>query len=184
MTTMNISIFGGTVPQPGSDAYQQAYTLGKLLGESGLTVLTGGYMGTMEAASRGAYEGGGHVIGVTCDEIESYRPIGPNPWVKEEWRRTTLRERIDTLVESCDAAIALPGGLGTLLEICMTWNMLVINALEPKPLILIGEGWKKTMETFFAELDGYVSMASKEYLAFAPNPKAALIYLEEFLDIK
>ena len=104
--------------------------------------------------------------------------------MKEEWRRTTLRERIDALVESCDAAIALPGGVGTLLEICMTWNLLVINALEPKPLILIGDGWKRTMETFFAELDGYVSMSSKEYLAFVPNPKTALIYLEEFLDIK
>ena len=79
-----ISVFGGSNPKPGSEAYQDAYELGTLLGQAGLTVLTGGYMGTMEATSRGANEAGGHVIGVTCDEIETFRPVGPNPWITEE----------------------------------------------------------------------------------------------------
>jgi uncharacterized protein (TIGR00730 family) len=180
---MKVSVFGGSNPKPGSKAYQQAYELGKLLGSAGLTVLTGGYMGTMEATSRGASEAGGHVIGVTCDEIEAYRPVGPNPWVAEEWRRKTLQTRIDALVENCDAAIALPGGVGTLLEICSTWNRLVINAIAPKPMILLGSGWQKTIETFFSTLGDYVAMENREYIAFAPDPEAALEIVNQFLGL-
>jgi len=51
--------------------------------------------GTMEAVSRGAAEAGGHVIGVTCEDIEKWRPIGANAWVKEEWRKKTLTERLE-----------------------------------------------------------------------------------------
>jgi uncharacterized protein (TIGR00730 family) len=180
---MKISVFGGSNPQPGSETYDTAYTLGKYLGTAGLTVMTGGYMGTMEATSKGAHEAGGHVIGVTCDEIESFRPIGHNQWVHEEWRTKTLQERIEVLVNECDAAIALPGGVGTLLEVGMTWNMLIINAINPKPLILIGNGWQKTMETFFKELGDYIPSYSKEFVAFAPTPKTAYTFLEKCLDL-
>lgn len=181
--TKKISVFGGSKPQPGSTAYQQAYELGQLLGSAGLTVLTGGYMGTMEATSRGASEAGGHVIGVTSEEIEAWRPMGPNPWVKEEWRCGSLRERLNMLVEHCDGAIALPGGVGTLLEICLTWNQLAIDAIEPKPMILVGEAWHKVMETFFTQLGDYVPMESREYLAFAPDPQTALELLRHFSDL-
>jgi uncharacterized protein (TIGR00730 family) len=178
-----ISVFGGSAPKPGTLAYQQAYELGKLLGGAGMTVLTGGYMGTMEAASRGASEAGGHVIGVTSNEIEAWRPIGPNAWVAEEWRCQTLNERLNMLVERCDAAIALPGGIGTLLEIALTWNQLVIDIIEPKPMILLGSSWHKVMETFFAELGDYVSINDRQYLAFAPDPQAALELLTNFLGL-
>ena len=179
-----ISVFGGSSPKPGSEAYQDAYELGTLLGQAGLTVLTGGYMGTMEATSRGANEAGGHVIGVTCDEIETFRPIGPNPWITEEWRRETLRERLATLIENCDAAIALPGGVGTLLEICLCWNEVAIHALKPKPIILMGPQWRTVMETFFTQLGSYVALQNREFIAYTPNPAATYELLENFLDIK
>ena len=70
---MNITVFGGAQPKEGSAAYEEARELGKLLAERGHAVLTGGYMGTMEAVSRGASEAGGHVIGVTCIDIEEWR---------------------------------------------------------------------------------------------------------------
>jgi uncharacterized protein (TIGR00730 family) len=180
---MKVSVFGGSNPQPGSEPYQQAYQLGKLLGSAGLTVLTGGYMGTMEAVSKGASETGAHVIGVTCQEIENWRPIGPNEWVDEEWRCETLRERLYTLVDHCDAAIALPGGVGTLLEICQTWNQLAIHALEPKPVILIGSQWHRVMESFFTQLGEYIRMEHREYLVFAPNPSGALEILDKFFNL-
>ncbi|MFU8827213.1 MAG: LOG family protein [Brevefilum sp.] len=180
---MKISVFGGSAPQPGTPAYQEAYELGKLLGGAGMTVLTGGYTGTMEATSRGASEAGGHVIGVTCEEIEAWRPIGPNAWVAEEWRCQTFDERLNSLVVNCDAAIALPGGLGTLLEIGLTWNKLAIEVIQPKPVILLGSSWHKVMETFFAEFGDYVPMDDRQYLAFAPEPHAALELLTNFLGL-
>ena len=56
---MNITIFGGSLPQTGSKGYQEAYNLGQLLAQAGHSVITGGYIGTMEAVSRGAAEAGG-----------------------------------------------------------------------------------------------------------------------------
>jgi hypothetical protein len=86
---MRISVFGGSSPVPGEEGYDQAYQLGKLIGESDFTVLTGGYIGTMEAVSRGTSEAGGKVIGVTCDQIEVWRPVAPNEWVQEQRRFST-----------------------------------------------------------------------------------------------
>ena len=119
---MRVSVFGGTHTRPGDKDYDEAVRLGRLLGERGCTVITGGYIGVMEAVSRGAAEAGAHVIGVTCDEIERFRPGKPNAWVKEEQRFPDLVQRLNALIEGCDAAIALPGGVGTLAEIMTTWN--------------------------------------------------------------
>ncbi len=63
---MNITIFGGSAPKPNSPAYNDILMLGKLLAERRHSVMTGGYIGTMEAVSRGASEAGDHVIGVVC----------------------------------------------------------------------------------------------------------------------
>ena len=175
-----ISVFGGAHPEAGSPAYLEAYEMGKLLGEAGLAVMTGGYIGTMEAASKGANETGAKVIGVTCDDIESFRPVKPNAWITEEWRVASFKERLDRLVEDCDAAIALGGGVGTMVEISLTWNHLILQTIDPKPLILVGEGWHHLMETFFSTFNDYVNIPSREYVSFAPNPKAAIEVLKMY----
>ncbi len=168
-----ITVFGGSSPQPGSPAYEEALELGRLLGQRGFTVLTGGYIGTMEAVSRGCAEAGGHVIGVTCGEIEAWRPVKPNAWVQEEWRRPTLQARLDDLINAADAWLALPGGPGTLTEIALTWNRVLIRAIPPRPLILIGAGWRQTFHTFFSTLDEYVHPEHRSLLSFASDPAAA-----------
>ncbi len=164
---MILSIFGGSAPQDGSKDYQQAYDLGKIAANAGWTVATGGYIGVMEAASRGAYDAGGHVIGVTCEEIEFFRPIGKNPWVTEERKFETLRERLGHLIECCDAAIALPGGVGTLAEISMMWNMLIIKSIPPKKLILVGSGWEKVIRNFIKSTDGFIPEDDLALLTFS-----------------
>src|SRR5512141_3056804 len=83
---MDITVFGGSQPKEGSSAYNEAMELGRLLAQRGHSVLTGGYIGTMEAVSRGASEAGGHVIGVTCEDIENWRKVAANRWVMEERR--------------------------------------------------------------------------------------------------
>lgn len=173
-----ITVFGASNPQPGEPAYLQAQKLGSLIGRAGYTVLTGGYMGTMEAVSRGAAEAGGHVIGVTCEEIEAWRAASANPWVKEEWRKPTLNERLLTLTEACDAALALPGGVGTLAEIAIMWNHLQVGVLAPRPLILIGSGWQATFETLFASHDEYISPKYRGLLSFAEDVETAFQTLQ------
>lgn len=176
-----ITVFGGSLPQPGSPAYQEAFQLGSLLAAGGYAVQTGGYIGTMEAVSRGAAEAGGHVIGVTCDEIERWRPVAPNRWVKEEKRCPTLRTRLFVLIDECEGAIALPGGIGTLAEISLTWAQLQIHPEDQKPLILIGRGWRETVETLKAELGVYIAAADQTRLEAVPDPAAALALLQKAL---
>lgn len=161
--------------------YEQAQRLGSLLGAAGFTVLTGGYVGTMEAVSRGAAEAGGHVVGVTCEEIEAWRPVKHNQWVLEERRYGTLRERLSALIDGCDAALALPGGPGTLTEIALTWNLLVTDAISPRPLILIGPGWQATFEGYYAALSDYVPPAQRHWLTFASDVDAAFEQLKSML---
>ena len=177
---MNVSVFGGSQPKEGDEAYSQAFRLGMLLGKAGHTVLTGGYIGTMEAVSRGAAESGALVIGVTCDEIESWRAVKANPWVKEERHFKTLLERLACLVQNCDASIALPGGPGTLVEIALTWNMMIIQSFPRKPLILVGGDWKDMMESFGSHFDFYIPAYQKELLSFAQTVEEAVHILQDF----
>lgn len=170
---MNITVFGGSQPKPGDPAYEEALALGALLGSAGHNVLTGGYVGTMEAVSKGASSVGAHVIGVTCDQIEAWRQIRPNPWIVEERRVPSLYQRIIALIEGCDAAFALPGGAGTLTEISVMWNLLLTNALPTRPLILIGEGWQKTFATFFDVLGVYTPEKQRTWISFAPDVSTA-----------
>ncbi len=179
--TPRITVFGGSKPKPGEAAYQQAVALGASLGKQGYTVLTGGYIGTMEAVSRGAAEAGGHVIGVTCDEIEAWRDVGPNPWVQEEMRFETLRQRLYALIEACDAALALPGGIGTLAEVAVMWSQLQTGATSPRPLILLGSGWERTFEAFYANLGSYVAKRDRKLISFAPDVDSVVVTLKSLL---
>lgn len=171
---MNITVFGGAQPQEYTAAYEEARELGRMLAERRHAVLTGGYMGTMEAVSRGASEAGGHVIGVTCIDIEEWRGTAPNQWVKEEWRKKSLIERMQALIQGCDAAIALPGGAGTLAEISLMWNLMIVESLPPRPLILVGSGWQSTFDQFFKEFESYMPLRQRELLYFAKDVKTAV----------
>ena len=175
---MRVTVFGGSEPKEGSAAYSEAMELGRLLAERGHTVLTGGYIGTMEAVSRGAHEAGGHVIGVTCADIERWRPRAANSWVIEEIKKDTLIERLHTLIHESDAAFALPGGTGTLTEISLMWNLMTVESLHRRPLILIGRGWQSTFDQFFKEFDSYMSVPQREILKFAEDVKTAVKMLE------
>ena len=175
---MKVSVFGGSQPKEGDAAYAEAMELGRLLAGRGHTVLTGGYIGVMEAVSRGACEAGGHVIGVTCEDIEAWRPIKPNSWVMEEIRKKTLIERLHALIHESDAAFALPGGAGTLTEIALMWNLMIVESLHRRPLILIGDGWQSVFDQFFKGLDAYVPAHQRQILKFAKDVHTAVEMLE------
>jgi uncharacterized protein (TIGR00730 family) len=179
--SIRITVFGGSQPKPGDPTYQDALFLGKLLAQAGYTLLNGGYIGTMEALSRGAAEAGGHVIGVTCDEIEAWRPVRANPWVTEEWHFSSLQERMYALIKNCAACLALPGGVGTLAEISLTWNLLITRILPARPLILIGSGWQSTMRKFLSEQGEFIPQNQRQWISFAPNVEIAFQRLQERL---
>lgn len=175
---MIVAVYGSAAPAPGTTLYQSALELGRLLAQAGYTVMTGGYIGTMEAVSRGAVEAGGTTLGVTCAEIEQYRPGGANPWVQQEIRTQTLLERLEVLTRQPDAMIALPGGIGTLCEISLALNLMVITPGAPKPFILIGDGWEKVFRQFFTLNHEMINDLDQARLQFAHDPSEALAWLQ------
>ena len=174
-----VAVFGGSQTAPGQPVYDEARRLGAELAHAGWTVMTGGYAGVMEATSRGAAEAGGHVIGVTCERIETLRKgLRSNAWVKEETKYATLRERLYHLVEHCEAAIALPGGVGTLSEVALAWSLMQAGEIRRKPLVVVGRVWSETVSTFIREAGGFIYPEDAHLVQMVDRIEEAVIAIE------
>ena len=174
-----ISVFGSSVPASHEADYVDAQNIGRALGEAGYTVMTGGYMGVMEAASRGAAEAGAHVIGVTCKQILSIRPgAKANPWVKEEILCDTLNERLHHLITQADGCVVMPGGVGTLNEMVLAWELMRVNAIRQVPIICYGDFWAKVIQPFVAS-SYYVPSHHQDMIQFVDTPKRAVELLQK-----
>ncbi|MFO7445448.1 MAG: LOG family protein [Ignavibacteriaceae bacterium] len=134
-----ITVFGSSLPVEGEEEYSVAYKLGGLLAKNNFDVCTGGYMGIMEAVSRGAVENGGKAEGVTL----SYLNFKCNNYLTNNIKCSTLFERITTLIEKGDAYIILQGGTGTLLELAAVWEFMNKNLLNIKPIVCHSYMWKE-----------------------------------------
>ncbi|MGD8760310.1 MAG: LOG family protein [Anaerolineales bacterium] len=180
-----VVVYAGSAPMRGETSYSQAEKLGRALARAGFVVASGGYIGAMEAVSRGAAEAGGRVIGVTCDQIERWRGVKPNRWLHDEIRCQTIPERIKRLVEIGDAIVVLPGGLGTLSEVALTWALLHIREIEPKPFLLVGEEWRQILDAFVRHAQGYVRGKDIELLTFVPDQASAVrVLVEQFAAVE
>jgi uncharacterized protein (TIGR00730 family) len=146
-----ISVFGSHAPAPGSEDYETARNLGRLLAAAGFGVATGGYSGTMSGASQGASEAGGLVIGVTSSQVESTRAVRVNRWVEVQVPFDSLEGRLLYLVRHNDGMVVLPGGIGTLSEFALAWSFMQVGEMKSKPLVLLGEMWSKTIDAFVRE---------------------------------
>ncbi len=142
MSNRQVTVFGSSRVGPQEALYHEAVRLGRQLAAAGYTVCSGGYAGVMEAVSRGAVEAGGAAVGVTV-ELWSSR-ARPNAWLTEEIAAPHLFDRMSRLVAS-DAYIALPGGPGTLGEVAVTWNLFQTESIPLRPLILVGESWRRVI---------------------------------------
>lgn len=147
-----VAVFGSSASLPEDDAYGEARRLGDLLARAGVDVATGGYGGLMEAVSNGAARHGGRVIGVTAPSVFPER-TGPNPHVTEERRADSLVERIHELIDIADAAVALPGSIGTLTELMVAWNLAFVAQFSgSKPLPVFAVGWGRLLKGVAADL--------------------------------
>lgn len=167
-----VTIFGGSRCQEGSEEYKQAYEVGKKLAEAGYTICTGGYLGVMEAASRGAHEKGGRVLGVVMNQFKSE----PNRYLTDKVATRHFYERLQNLIERSVGFVALRGGMGTVTEISLVWNKLQTGVIEPRPLVLLGECWKEVVACWQANL--YVSEKDITILNFAADADEACSIIE------
>jgi uncharacterized protein (TIGR00725 family) len=141
-----ITVFGASRTEEGSPEWQQAFTLGADLGRRGFGIVTGGYGGSMEAASAGVASVSADfpVIGVTVPGVFRTRS-GANRWVTREIQAPSLLARIDAMLADSVAAVALPGSLGTFTEVMVAWNLAYVarfGDVRPRPLITVGDTWR------------------------------------------
>lgn len=173
---MRITVFGSASAADDGPLYRHARELGRLLAAAGHTVCTGGYDGTMAAVSRGAHEHGGHVVGVTMAPWARFS-LRANPWVREEIATSGLLARLGRLLES-DGFVALHGGIGTLTEVTLAWQLLQAWELPPAPLVLVGEAWRTIVEVLAQAL--VMRPGDLDLLTLVDSPQAALAALQRF----
>lgn len=152
---MVVAVFGSSLTQAGTVEWEKAEGVGGMLADAGLTVITGGYGGVMEAVSKGASDAGGHVIGVTAPPLFPGRP-GANRYVSELIEAAGLADRLGTMVARAHGALALPGSIGTATELLLAWNINHIvrrNGGDPLPTVAVGPEWRTVAETLVSQID-------------------------------
>ncbi|RLL50924.1 hypothetical protein D8Y20_10550 [Mariprofundus sp. EBB-1] len=147
-TRPRLAAFGSSRIGSDSPIYQDVTALSKQIAESGWDGMTGGHQGMMAAFSEGMHAGNGHIQGITLERF----PTPPNNTLSEEIRAKNFFDRMGTMIEQADAWLVLPGGLGTLAELAMTWDLIAIRVLEPRPLLLYGDMWQPIIATLSDQL--------------------------------
>ena len=158
-----VSIFGSSRLGEGSHWYEQARKLGHLLAENGYGVITGGGPGIMEAANRGASEGGGESIGFN---IQLPREERSNPYVARSIAFHYFFTRKVMLSYSAQAYIYFPGGFGTMDEVWELTTLIETKKISSSiPVILVGkEFWNPFMAWMEQDLLGKYGVIRPEDL--------------------
>jgi len=140
----SVAVFGSSRTPPGDPNYDLARELGRALGRRGAEVRCGGYAGVMGALAEGVKDVRGRVVGCTLDWFADTR--APNPLLDDVVSAPDLSTRIERLLEGTRAAIALPGGIGTLNEVFWLWTLLMHGKGMNRRLILLGDSWRDLLE--------------------------------------
>lgn len=165
-----VSVFGSARSKPGTPEYKQAEELGRLLVESGFSVITGGGGGVMEAANKGASEAGGHSVGLN---IELPFEQKPNPYanVRLDFRYFFVRKVM--FVKHSVAYVVMPGGFGTLDELAEALTLIQTHRIRPFPVFMMGsEYWRGLVDWMSGTLKqhGMISPEDMDLLHVVDSP--------------
>ena len=136
-----VTIFGSARLKPGTPAYEGVKKLAAELTGMGCDILTGGGPGMMQAANEGAHSvdpSGRRSVGIN---IELPFEQSVNPFVTQAFTHRTFFSRLHHFMIASDAFIVTPGGIGSLLELSLAWQLLQVHHLYNTPLILVGKLW-------------------------------------------
>jgi uncharacterized protein (TIGR00730 family) len=140
-----VTIFGSARARPGTVAYEETKRVATVLAEMGCDVITGGGPGLMQAANEGTEIAGkqGRSMGIRVD-LPFEQEV--NPFVELAFEHRTFFTRLHHFVLASDAFVVAPGGIGTVLELMLIWQLVQVRHLENTPLILVGKMWPGLVE--------------------------------------
>jgi uncharacterized protein (TIGR00725 family) len=145
-----ITVFGPSDACPGDIVYSEAEHFGKLIAHAGFGLITGGYDGVMEAASKGAASEGGGSVGVTA-EVYAARDREPNEYITREVKVKSHVDRLMELIDLGDAYVAVGISPGTLVEVTTCWDYMAKGFIPIKPVVLIGDEWRALCDVLFTQ---------------------------------
>lgn len=156
-----VAIFGSARAEPGTFVYDEVKRLSAAFAGLGCDIVTGGGPGLMQAANEGAASAGApESIGI---RIELPFEQDVNPFVSHAFEHGTFFTRLQHFVIASDAFIVVPGGIGTVLEMLMVWQLLQVRHMHDVPLILVGKMWRGLVDwSATAMLDPRLPLASPE----------------------
>lgn len=138
-----VTIFGSARTQPEHWVYQEVKRMAEALAAMGCDIVTGGGPGLMQAANEGAQAANApervQNIGIRV-QLPFEQQV--NPFVDEAFEHQTFFTRLHHFVLMSDAFIVAPGGIGTVLESTMIWQLLQVRHLHETPLIFTGPMWR------------------------------------------
>ena len=140
-----VTIFGSARAKPGTFAYEETKRVSAALAGLGCDIITGGGPGLMQAANEGVKNAGqqGQSLGIRVD-LPFEQEV--NSFVELAFEHRTFFTRLHHFVLASDAFIVAPGGIGTVLETLMIWQLLQVQHLNNTPLILVGKMWPGLIE--------------------------------------
>jgi uncharacterized protein (TIGR00730 family) len=186
-----VCIFGSARIKPESSSYNEVVTLASILSGEGIDILTGGGPGLMEAANKGALEGKikkrsksrSYGISIELD----FEPV-PNLHLDVKRHHHKFSSRLDDFMRLSHSVIVTPGGIGTLLELFFSWQLIQVKHLSPRPIVLLGgEFWTGLLDWMKASPlgKGLVSGGDFDYLKVVTTPEeASRIILDHFEEIR
>src|SRR6516164_730189 len=159
-----VTIFGSARAKPGTFAYDEVKRVAKALAEMGCDIITGGGPGLMQAANEGAAAANApernHSVGIRVD-LPFEQEV--NPFVEQAFEHKTFFTRLHHFVLTSDAFVVTPGGIGTVLELMMIWQLLQVRHIHDTPLIVVGKMWADLVSWTKAYLlDSKLQLANPE----------------------
>ena len=172
-----VTVFGSARFPESHPYYGIAREIGRRLSVMGFTVMTGGGPGLMEGANRGAKEAGGLSVG--CN-IELPHEQDANPYLDRWITCHYFFVRKVLLFKYSYAFIALPGGLGTLDELCEALTLIQTGKIQNYPVVLIGvEYWKPFLALLREMVDeGAVAPTDLDLLKVTDDLDEAMRHIE------
>jgi uncharacterized protein (TIGR00730 family) len=142
--TYRVTIFGSARVDPDHWVYGAVRDMAAELTRLGCTVVTGGGPGLMQAANEGAaLAGKDRSVGIRV-ELPFEQDV--NPFVGSAFEHRTFFSRLHHFVLVSDAFVVVPGGVGTVLELMLVWQLLQVRKLTSTPLVLVGPMWGELVD--------------------------------------
>ena len=174
-----VTVFGSARFGEDHPYYQLARALGQSLAKAGFAVMTGAGPGIMEAANRGAREGGGMSLGAN---IHLPREQTPNDYLDRYVEFEHFFVRKVMLVKYSCAFVVMPGGFGTMDEIFETLTLMQTGKIEAFPVVCMGSDyWREFRDFMEASLiaEKTIERRDLELLYFTDEPEDAARYICE-----